>query len=866
MADIPKIEIKDNPMDVDQATLDEFTPEEQNNNAEAWIYTVPWVNDQLTRQIDEPVIDEPIIEEPVVADAPIIEETPVIPEAKIETPKITTPKITADKVLTAEQVKSNQLAIKAQEDANKAAEDEKTRASFNAALKTGNLEDVAKISADNPQLRDSFNALVKLNLKNIAWIDFFKKYNGMSNEDMIASVNNWELVITSDQYKTLSPEQRASFEAYKTEYDATQSWNKDYDKDNFEKQNTANVITTPTYTGFDVRKKSSELMNSPELTTSSGKLADLEWEVNALNDDIDAIEDQLIADWFGKLPSAVFNSLVADKQKALLRKKNTKLNEYNTELGNYTRLKDNVTQELEFLKYEDAQALSVYNSQLKAYEADRKNMTDIAIKEFEANNKIAAADLKFQRDMYIKNFEAENKANDRSWGKYDVDSQWRTIYLLNGESTIVKDAEWEVIFSNEDIEKGFKDTVNFKDWVYHTQRVYDNWDIQYYTSDIKGNRSWPSLNTVDFIKNKEWYRDKAYKDSAWVWTIGYWFTTVDWKPVNKWDTITQIVADAELQKQIWEYTNYEKYITVDLSEEQQTALNSFEYNLGKGIWDTTGKWIIDAINNWDLKTASKIMLAHNKAKDPATWELRELDWLTNRRIEESDMLKTAFDPASKYSKSAQDWARNITRGQANIANVPSDIRTEVSSALSNIDFTLDTDNPVLIELKQKTKMLNDIVTWEWKWDGFFQFDTTEESLVEDISWFFQTNVWDNLTWEKQDLLSDIQFILDDQVLQKLINVKAAWATFWALSDKELWLLTASSSWLNTNSRREDGKLIWFNGSEERVKKELTILAENYKKGLEKKSGEKTLDLDDVYSSLERNTVIPTIDLSSSLNY
>jgi len=36
----------------------------------------------------------------------------------------------------------------------------------------------------------------------------------------------------------------------------------------------------------------------------------------------------------------------------------------------------------------------------------------------------------------------------------------------------------------------------------------------------------------------------------------------------------------------------------------------------------------------------------------------------------------------------------------------------VSSVLANVDFTLDADNPILIEMKQKLDALDNIVTWE----------------------------------------------------------------------------------------------------------------------------------------------------------
>ena len=43
-------------------------------------------------------------------------------------------------------------------------------------------------------------------------------------------------------------------------------------------------------------------------------------------------------------------------------------------------------------------------------------------------------------------------------------------------------------------------------------------------------------------------------------------------------------ADAELPNQLPNYQNFKNYIKVPLSPQQESALTSFEYNLGRNIW------------------------------------------------------------------------------------------------------------------------------------------------------------------------------------------------------------------------------------------------------------------------------------------
>jgi GH24 family phage-related lysozyme (muramidase) len=76
-------------------------------------------------------------------------------------------------------------------------------------------------------------------------------------------------------------------------------------------------------------------------------------------------------------------------------------------------------------------------------------------------------------------------------------------------------------------------------------------------------------------------------------------------------------------------------VKVPLNDNQIAALSSFEYNLGSWIWNNTANWakfILDAINRWDLKWAAKWMLAFNKA----WWKV--LPWLVKRRNIEAKAL------------------------------------------------------------------------------------------------------------------------------------------------------------------------------------------------------------------------------------
>jgi len=489
-----------------------------NNNVDAWIYPIKWTNDQMTRQITPEPIQEPEVKVP-----------------EIKQPKFNaTPKqeIESTPVLKSQEIKSNELANKVAEDKIKAEDNQKALTEFDAALKTGNLEELAILAANNQWLRWDFNSMIKSDLKNKAWIEYFRKYSWMTNEQLQTAVDTWDITIGSDKFNTLPPEQRASFTEYNKIFEASKSWNKDYQNNKFDNDNN-NIISTnkedATISWFqwlDIRKKYSELLNSPEITSSSKKLTNLQDEVNAFNDEIDKIEDQ-VNEQYPNLPSSVKANIISQRTKSLNRSKNTKINEYNSELGNYTRLKDNVGLELEFAKYEDAQNQATYKAELTAYTAERKQMTEIAIKEFEAKNKIKAEEVKYQRALELKMFEDNLKDKTKS-GVYKTDRDGKLLYVVDWVAQEVSQTNWDLVFTEDNTEKEYKDTTYSKEWVYTTVRTYENWDKpDYFTHNI----NWESTSDLSVYDNlsdipSEWLQcwAAANKYVSWLWvsTKDFW--------------------------------------------------------------------------------------------------------------------------------------------------------------------------------------------------------------------------------------------------------------------------------------------------------------------------------------------------------
>lgn len=149
------------------------------------------------------------------------------------------------------------------------------------------------------------------------------------------------------------------------------------------------------------------------------------------------------------------------------------------------------------------------------------------------------------------------------------------------------------------------------------------------------------VNAKDMIRQEEGFRNSAYLDSAGVPTIGYGFTQIDGKPVKIGDLMTREEGEQELQKQLPKYQTFKNKVKVKLSEDQEAALTSFEYNLGSGIWDKGAKGILYAVNSGDFEYAKSLMLQYNKARDPSSGQLKILPGLAKRREREGTLLAGA---------------------------------------------------------------------------------------------------------------------------------------------------------------------------------------------------------------------------------
>lgn len=146
---------------------------------------------------------------------------------------------------------------------------------------------------------------------------------------------------------------------------------------------------------------------------------------------------------------------------------------------------------------------------------------------------------------------------------------------------------------------------------------------------------------MDFLKDKEGFRNEAYLDSAGVPTIGYGFT----EGVKMGDTMDEKTANERLLKEMAKTDqDYNNLVSADLNPNQQAAVKSLLYNIGGPQFANSKARA--ALNAGDFesfkKEAAEFRMADGKV----------IPGLENRRRDELELF---FKPYSSSKDDSDDY-------------------------------------------------------------------------------------------------------------------------------------------------------------------------------------------------------------------
>lgn len=297
-------------------------------------------------------------------------------------------------------------------------------------------------------------------------------------------------------------------------------------------------------------------------------------------------------------------------------------------------------------------------------------------------------------------------------------------------------------------------------------------------------------NTVDFIKSSEWFRGQAYDDATWKilapwetpqWTatIWYWFTTINGKPVQAWDIMTQDEADTEFAKQIKNYQNFENFITTPLNENQRTALTSFEYNIWSWVWQQDPE-LTKAINDGNFEEAARIMKLYTQAN----WEF--MQWLQNRRNKEASLLLKETKAHTIDASEKNAILEQIKTWQFTPSEISWFRKKSIEEWWAD-EFT----ESLAWTTRWKIAQEEDDLRWEFEWKDAVKNYRLAQKTVQELEWMLSAETW---SWDMAAVFSFMK-ALDPSSVVRETEFEAAANTSWIMDKAtSLSLWRKASSW------------------------------------------------------------------------
>ena len=445
----------------------------------------------------------------------------------------------------------------------------------------------------------------------------FNKLNEFSSktyQDLAYSMVVWQLLPWTQAYNDMKqyyPEQLKQAENYNTlnqvntEIINRNTW------DTTETKTMTQLMSdylTKMMSDTEVVDYAKLISENPTVVKLREELAKEELAKNELLDQIENVEDDVRADLWQSVSKSYFNAEVADRSMKLTRAANLKIANINSIGWSLQTIWEDVKYQLEL---EQQQKLMDQNNFQTLYNIQQDQIANTRYNE----------ELAYNREQYDEQL-AYNRSQDAI-----------TMPTTPDVERIWTDENWDPIYW----------TYNPTSWKFEAiEWVWPTWETT------------PETTWFDFIKDQEWgFIDTAYWDVNW-WAIWYGQHSINWVPVQKWDTIDQASADADFEARI-DNAKFNSLVNVNLTDNQQAALYDLEHNAWPWVWNyPNGKKIIDAINNEDFAEAADIMAnSWIATTNAATWKV--MDILVKRRQEASKLLTTDLTAMEKTIFNEAEW-------------------------------------------------------------------------------------------------------------------------------------------------------------------------------------------------------------------
>jgi len=348
--------------------------------------------------------------------------------------------------------------------------------------------------------------------------------------------------------------------------------------------------------------------------------------------------------------------------------------------------------------------------------------------------------------------------------------------------------------------------------------------------------AWSTVWTLDFSQDQDlitkYIWEASFKNNNPTW-ITFWAMSNELKQmfdeawINYWEWTARPAA---------EWWNYVKFATVD------DWLNAYRIALTQrwdDIYSRLKAWVWTA--EWD-SYATNLM---NQA-----WIEK---WAKFSEISE-DQLQELM--AAQLQKESPNFYNEIMAREEAMAAQQVDFRQEsVPQFINYLQSWKVWSNTAELEaieqefwsvenFKRQAEAYNNSENWPRqkeldevnKLKDKIQWLISNETAIDDVTWAIKTAMpWD--ITNKYAFIWDLQNLVDWNTLQQLIDAKADWAAFWALSNEELRMLQRSANEISPLIEYDEDdktKIIWIVWWKDNFKEKLNNLLIEYNNIISKK--------------------------------
>ena len=767
------------PKDVQTSAPTENETQVQANQRVADLST-PKIPEPIVPETPEPVVVKPTIAPEVTVEPTKVEETTVIEPIKAE-PIVEPIKQPTGKVETAQDIKAKETANKASEEAlneqNKIVKTEE----FSKMIQSGaTIEEMGKFANDNPQFKQSFGVALKENLKSVDNVKYFGKYSTMTNEQLQAEVNAWNIVPWSERFNLLPENQRLAFKQFQNVNESV-NINEKTDFSSWDKAQSVNELVQGMQGLFstDHRKKYKEMLNSPEFLSLNSKLSDKRAEISKFDIEMEDQEENIREEMAWNLPWSI-NAAVRDANRDSVKEKRLLLAEYSALQGEFSNLKDNAELELEFVKYEDQQARQTYMTALGLYETRRKESLNATQtkeqRDFILQTKVQAEER--QRAFTLEMKEVDQRFKDKNQkGVYQTDREGNLLYLTNWEAVSVKTSDWEIVWTTQ-TKKYSENIIKNNDWTFSVLRTFNDWrkpEVFSYWTDGKSSLN-TSLGVYDSIANID---EKPWRFFGWKEGLLQCGEAANRYLKNA--GITDIrVWDSYESKRKWVNNQWPQVGWLAVWNPNKEG-KFWEFgHIGMVTWYNENSWMVEITDwnkNWDgVKNTYTIPVSQVNNSD---WGFVHLEWGKSTEIDTS-WFKESNVPL--YKEFLKKWS--LTAGTLKTIDDFDEFKEQALSYQKNLTKQWTPQISKLIEIATDLR------------------DKSPSRTRRIAAW---TKAGQFASSELSDYQANFDAFISNNALDQLINLKAAGATFGALSERELDFIQSSATSLRANMSDEKFK-------------------------------------------------------------